>query len=209
MSQLLGEIAEETSSRHELDVLGATHQRPVTPVPNPAEKTRPRRDSIVSHVDVEFFDPTGVQELRRTLTEKSIQERTHRTHTRTSESTDTTLRVEEENFDFGRALRQVVKKWALIHFPHYFLLMSFPIRRDEASIQARELGVLFRSLKVVGLGASASFQPTLASIVSPKNLLTAIQEARHPAVRDILSGFEGLIRPGEMLCPSFFPGCTP
>jgi hypothetical protein len=61
---------------------------------------------------------------------------------------------------------------------------------------------MFRDLRVVGLGSSASYIPTLGSMFNPMSILEAIQNARHPPLRDILSGFEGAIRPGEMLCTS-------
>jgi ATP-binding cassette subfamily G (WHITE) protein 2 (SNQ2) len=72
-------------------------------------------------------------------------------------------------------------------------------RKEEAHIKNRELGVMFRDLRVVGLGASASYQLTLGSLFNPFSVLEAIQEARHPPVRDILTGFEGVVRPGQML----------
>ena len=61
---------------------------------------------------------------------------------------------------------------------------------------------MFKDLKVVGLGASASYQPTLGSVLNPLSLIEAINEFRHPPVKDILTGFEGVVRPGEMLCES-------
>jgi ATP-binding cassette, subfamily G (WHITE), member 2, SNQ2 len=61
---------------------------------------------------------------------------------------------------------------------------------------------MFRDLRVVGIGSSASHIPTLGSMFNPSTILETIQAARHPPVRDILSGFEGAIRPGEMLCGS-------
>jgi len=64
----------------------------------------------------------------------------------------------------------------------------------------RELGVGFENLRVVGLGSSASYQPTLGSLLNPINIFSVIKAARHPPLRDIISGFEGVIRPGEMLC---------
>jgi len=63
----------------------------------------------------------------------------------------------------------------------------------------RELGVMFEGLKVVGLGASASYQPTLGSILNPMAAIERFQAMRHPPLRDILSEFEGVVRPGEML----------
>ena len=58
---------------------------------------------------------------------------------------------------------------------------------------------MFKDLRVVGLGAAASFQPTFGSFFNPKIILEKIRTMRHPPLRDILSGFEGVIRPGEML----------
>lgn len=58
---------------------------------------------------------------------------------------------------------------------------------------------MFQDLRVVGLGATVSYQPTLGSMLNPMNILDMIQTLRHPPVRDILNGFEGVVRPGEML----------
>ena len=58
---------------------------------------------------------------------------------------------------------------------------------------------MFKDLRVVGLGAAASYQPTFGSFFNPKLILEKIQALRHPPLRDILSGFEGVVRPGEML----------
>ncbi len=59
---------------------------------------------------------------------------------------------------------------------------------------------MFENLRVVGLGATASYQPTLGSTLNPLGIVEGIQAARHPHTRDILSGFEGVVYPGEMLC---------
>ena len=72
-------------------------------------------------------------------------------------------------------------------------------RREEALITQRSIGVAFQNLRVVGLGASASYQPTLGSLLNPLSVLENVQNIRHPALRDILSGFEGVVRPGEMI----------
>lgn len=69
--------------------------------------------------------------------------------------------------------------------------------------QRRELGVMFDNLHVVGAGASANFQPTIGSILSPMHLIEKIQSLRHPSLRDILSGFSGVVKPGEMLRAHF------
>lgn len=54
-----------------------------------------------------------------------------------------------------------------------------------------------------GLGGSASYQETIASVLNPLNLVEKIRNMRHPPVRDILTGFEGVVRPGEMLRTCF------
>lgn len=64
---------------------------------------------------------------------------------------------------------------------------------------------MFKDLQVVGVGASAIHQPTLGSLLNPLNILQAIESIRHPALRNILSGFEGCVRPGEMLRESHKP----
>ena len=60
---------------------------------------------------------------------------------------------------------------------------------------------MFKDLHVVGLGAAASFQNTFDSFFNPKIILERLRTSRHPPLRDILSDFEGVVRPGEMLRP--------
>ncbi|KAH8995938.1 hypothetical protein EDB92DRAFT_1942830 [Lactarius akahatsu] len=87
-----------------------------------------------------------------------------------SESSETLSVPATGLFDFGKALGTIMRK------------------QDCAGIQPRELGVVFKDLRVVGLGAATSYQPTLGSFFNPK-----------PTLRDIFSGSEGIVRPGEML----------
>ena len=87
----------------------------------------------------------------------------------------------------------------------YFVIIlrvqaGFLPRLDESDIKRRELGVSFQNLRVVGLGASALHQETFGSALNPLNFVRKCREVLHPATRDILSGFEGVVRPGEMLC---------
>jgi ATP-binding cassette subfamily G (WHITE) protein 2 (SNQ2) len=79
-------------------------------------------------------------------------------------------------------------------------------RRGEESIKGRELGVMFKDLRVVGVGARASLQPTIGSMFNPTAILRNISAMRNPPVRDILSGFEGVVEPGEMLLVLGRPG---
>ncbi|KAF8497411.1 ABC-2 type transporter-domain-containing protein [Russula emetica] len=138
-----------------------------------------------SRVTVGYFDREGVDQLRRTLTHVSEARQEPVLNALSSE----TLSVPQTGpFDFEKTLRVIVKK------------------RDRAGIQSRELGILFKDLHVVGLGAAASFQRTFGSYFIPKDILENFQTMRHPPLRDILSGFEGVIRPGEMLLVLGSPG---
>ena len=58
---------------------------------------------------------------------------------------------------------------------------------------------MFKDLRVVGLGAVVCHQPTFGSFFNPKVIFEKIRSSLHPHLRDILSGFEGVVRPGEML----------
>ncbi|RDB26885.1 Brefeldin A resistance protein [Hypsizygus marmoreus] len=146
----------------------------------------------VSRVSIDSFDPTGVEQLRRTLSQRSIRE-AQETQQRSFSSSRTTLPViNEEGFDLNKTIRRIIQK------------------RDEAHIETRELGVMFRDLHVIGIGKSNAFQPTFGSLFSYRHLLDQIQAIRHPPLRDILSGFEGVVYPGQMLLVLGRPdsGCT-
>ncbi|THH28859.1 hypothetical protein EUX98_g5325 [Antrodiella citrinella] len=145
----------------------------------------PARRGTRESVDVGFFDPAGVQDLERGLTRTSTAPN-HRTTTVTDDS-DHTLRVDDE-FDLEKLGRGIVRK-AL-----------------ESNIKTRELGVMFKDLKVVGLGATARQQSTFGSMLNPVNMLRSVHDLRRPALRNILEGFEGVVRPGEMLLVLGRPG---
>ncbi|PIL29236.1 ATP-binding cassette transporter [Ganoderma sinense ZZ0214-1] len=157
-----------------------------------------RQLSSGSHVDIGHFDPQGVAQLRRSLSRQSHNGtelpfdldplREGQRQSANSISTEVTLASPDAPFDFGKTLRNVVKQL------------------DEADIKRRELGVAFRDLRVVGVGSSASYQSTFGSSINPLNALRGIRDAIHPATRDILSGFEGVVRPGEMMLVLGRPG---
>ncbi|KAG2118374.1 ABC-2 type transporter-domain-containing protein [Suillus clintonianus] len=94
----------------------------------------------------------------------------------------------EKAFDFEQALKDLTKR-----------------RQDEA-IKDRQLGVMFKDLRVVGAGFRASLQPTVSSPFNPSTFLRKIKGIFHPSIRDILSGFEGVVTPGEMLLVLGRPG---
>jgi ATP-binding cassette, subfamily G (WHITE), member 2, SNQ2 len=157
----------------------------VNEVPSPSVPHSSPRGRASSRVTMGYFDREGVEQLRHTLT--------HISETRGPESinplSSETLSVPATGpFDFERTLRLIMKK------------------RDHAGIQSRELGVMFKDLRVVGLGTAASFQPTFGTFFNPMTILENIRTLRHPPLRDILTGFEGVLRPGEMLLVLGSPG---
>ncbi|KAJ8508468.1 hypothetical protein ONZ45_g9277 [Pleurotus djamor] len=148
---------------------------------------RPRRGSSVSHVDVDFFDRPGFNQLQRTLTEASRRNPVNN-EKRISSDSETTLTFGDGPFDLEKTAKALV------------------LKREEAQIKTRDLGVMFKDLRVIGLGSAASHIPTLGSVLNPLGLVEHIQTLRHPPLKDILTGFEGVVRPGEMLLVLGRPG---
>lgn len=96
-------------------------------------------------------------------------------------------------------------------------LMSrmFGKARQEQSEEAktRHSGVIFRNLTVRGVGLGASLQPTVGDIFMglPRMLNRLFTKgtkaaAAKPPVRELLSNFDGCVRPGEMLLVLGRPG---
>ncbi|KZV90437.1 pleiotropic drug resistance ABC transporter [Exidia glandulosa HHB12029] len=161
------------------------HHAPATTPGEMEEHGRPHttRARSSSRVNIDHFDPAGVQALERQLTSEHV----NRPPSPASSQSSVTL-APGENFDFERTVRHVVRK------------------AEEANIKQRNLGVVFKDLRVVGKGATAAHQQTLGSLFNPATILHNIQAGRHPETRDILSGFEGVVRPGEMLLVLGRPG---
>ena len=86
-------------------------------------------------------------------------------------------------------------------------LSHLRLRLEKADdIHRRELGVLFRDLRVaidVAQDARLQYHATVGSIFStllnPVSMFRAIQARRHKVERTILAGFDGVVKPGEML----------
>lgn len=79
--------------------------------------------------------------------------------------------------------------------------------------KTRHSGVVFRDLTVKGVGLGASLQPTVGDIFLGlprflKNLVTKGPKAAlgKPPVRELLSSFDGCVRPGEILLVLGRPG---
>ncbi|KAK5991913.1 ABC multidrug transporter atrF [Cladobotryum mycophilum] len=100
-------------------------------------------------------------------------------------------------------------------------LMSrmFGHARQEQSEEenTRHSGVIFRNLTVKGVGLGASLQPTVGDIFlglprKLRNLFTKGPKAASakPPVRELISNFDGCVRPGELLLVLGRPGsgCT-
>ncbi len=175
--------------------------QPTQPLSQPPSRSDvPSSSSSVSHVDVSYFDPEGVQELKRTLSAQSGKAyKTLGMESQVSTGTDSTIALKQgEPFDFAGALRSTLQRY-VVSSSHKASFVKRVDRQEEYQIKQRELGVVFRDLRVAGLGASASYAPTLGSMFNPMGIVESIQTARHPPVRDILSGFEGVIKPGERI----------
>lgn len=140
-------------------------------------------------VDVNHFNQEGAEALRRSVSRLSRAD----AETASMSSTDTL----ESSFDFRKVLESISQQCVLFLSPPAICAYRVCTRRDDANIKSRELGIVFEDLRVVGVGATASHQPTLAAMFNPLANRHATKQAK---TRDILSGFEGTVLPGEMLC---------
>ena len=178
-----------------VDSLPIAPENPQSNEPSPSIPHRVPGRGAASRVTYGYFDREGVDRLRQTLTSLAESRQEPTLNALSSE----TLSVPATGpFDFERTLRLIVKKCVVV-LRHTRPSLSLVRRRDRAGIQPRELGVWFKDLHVVGLGAAVSYQSTFGSFFNPKVILENLRTNRHPPLRDILSGFEGVIRPGEML----------
>ncbi|KAG6864224.1 hypothetical protein C0991_011261 [Blastosporella zonata] len=143
----------------------------------------PRRRG--TYVPVDFSDAEGVHNLHRTVSPLSDPP------TPDSVDTNDTLTASKQLY-LEQRLKRIVKK------------------QDEAHIRRRELGVLFKDLRVTGLGSSAAFINTVWSTINPITIYRQVRLLRNPPLRNILQGIEGVVRPGEMLLVLGRPGsgCT-
>lgn len=104
-------MADPNSALHDIHEDDVTTHNELSPPPSPTiQKRRPRGSTVVSRVDIGYFDPTGVDELRRTMTRMSAQ--TVPATIAPSDKSELTLAFGPGDgpFDFEKTLRQVVKK---------------------------------------------------------------------------------------------------
>lgn len=109
-----------------------------------------------------------------------------------------TLPGKQGEFSLENTMREILRQLVLgflVH-PHN---RSSPLRLEDSGITPRTLGVYFKDLRVIGTGSSSSFRNTVGTRLNPKVAYDDIRRALRPETRDILSGFNGVVRPGEML----------
>ncbi|KAF8734087.1 ABC transporter, partial [Rhizoctonia solani] len=144
-------------------------------------------------VPADYFDNEGCAELTRTLSQLSqpqLNDAQGATTGDQSSALGTLVEdgAEEDKFDFEDRVRTALD------------------RMDEEGIKHRSLGVGFVDLTVRGLGAAAKYQETVLSMVSPMQWVHKLSGLRHPPVKDILTGFTGTVKSGEMLLVLGSPG---
>lgn len=113
-------VSEAVSSTHDNT---ATHDEPRSHSPATV-RTVPRRNSSVSHVSLDYFDPSGVAQLRRTMSHMSAAVDTNdipevpfrKIGSRSTVDTTTTLAAPKGNepFDLEKTLRTVMKRYFLL-----------------------------------------------------------------------------------------------
>ncbi|KAH7106585.1 pleiotropic drug resistance ABC transporter [Auriculariales sp. MPI-PUGE-AT-0066] len=75
-----------------------------------------------------------------------------------------------------------------------------------AGIKQRSLGVLFRDLRVVVDGSTAALHDNVGDLFNPLVMAEKIGGMFKQQQRNIISGFEGVVKPGEMLLVLGRPG---
>lgn len=90
--------------------------------------TVPRRNSSVSHVSIDFFDPSGVDQLRRTMSHRSTaadaydipEVPLHKAKSRSTVDSTTTLKAipqGDEPFDMEKILTTIMKRYIWLRGP--------------------------------------------------------------------------------------------
>lgn len=162
---------------------------------SPIERTDSKYEALKPAPTAEDRRP-GLQRRRSVQTEEDLFAVLSRRRTSASGKSD--AEIDEENDEIERLMSRMFGK-----------------ARQEHSEEekTRHSGVVFRDLTVKGVGLGASLQPTVGDIFMglPRMLKTfftkgAKAAAGKPPVRELLSNFDGCVRPGEMLLVLGRPG---
>ncbi|PWN90960.1 hypothetical protein FA10DRAFT_267384 [Acaromyces ingoldii] len=84
-------------------------------------------------------------------------------------------------------------------------------RRDEGGHGSRSMGLAFQDYTVTGIGAGVGLSKSIGDVLTePLRIGSTIRAMRYPPIKTILHGFEGHVKPGEMLLVLGRPGsgCT-
>ncbi|KAF9001112.1 pleiotropic drug resistance ABC transporter [Cyathus striatus] len=173
-------LYEEPEEEHYEEPDETHHEEPDEGAHEETQESRVQQCPRPRRMSTEYFDPSGVQEfsnaLRQVLDDMSIRE----------VASPSISRTETRNSDV--IMRELLSP------------------QEMLEIGLQDLGLTFEDLRVVGSGTSVAVQPTVASSLNPFNWLRSLLSLRHPPVHDIISGFEGCVRPGEMLLVLGRPG---
>ena len=160
--------------------------------PSPQMEALQRTKSGRGSVPFASLDPEGTAELTRRLTEHSLRART-----RTSDGGEAALGFDpfDKNgkFELERFLRHVMNQ------------------AEGAEIESRQMGLVWQNLTVTGLGTGYALADTVGTLpLKPFEAAKNIKTILHPPVKTIIDGFEGCVKPGEMLLVLGRPGagCT-
>lgn len=146
--------------------------------------------------------PTATDERPAVVHRKSIESESDLfkvlSKRRTSATGKSAAELQEENDEIERLMSRM-----------------FGRARQEHSEEekTRHSGVVFRNLTVKGVGLGASLQPTVGDMFMglPRTIKTLLKRgpkaaSGKPPVRELLSSFDGCVRPGEMLLVLGRPG---
>lgn len=145
----LGRVPEdEDSASGPYNDAAAIHDEPRSQSPATIH-TVPRRNSSVSHVSLDFFDPAGVEQLRRTMSHMSAAVHTSdipdvpvqkiRSHSTVDTTTTLAAPKGDEPFDLERTLRTVMKRYlAPAHLVYSLKLMVSTVIEKRSHIYTHE-----------------------------------------------------------------------
>jgi ABC-type multidrug transport system ATPase subunit/ABC-type multidrug transport system permease subunit len=175
---------------------------------DPSSPTSPASSS--SSVDQPLNDGNiekpQLKKRRTTQTEDDLFRALSRRRTTTSHATHTSEADRELEQEESEGIERLMSR-----------MFGNERQRQSEEEKTRHSGVIFRNLTVKGVGLGASLQPTVGDIFLglPRMLFNLLSKGpkaafAKPPVRDLISNFDGCVRPGELLLVLGRPGagCT-